>query len=159
MAQRVLVGCPTSFHKEYCLKEYAESIKSLAYKHYDILLVDNSPNDEYLQKIKSLGINAIKGPYNENARDRIVISRNILKEYAIKNNYEYLLSLEQDVMPPKDIIERLLGHNKKVISGIYFARNAIGNGISLIPLAYKEIPSKEELPSMRPLNEHELFYA
>lgn len=155
---KVLVGCPTSFHKEYCLKLYADAVKNLSYGNCDILLVDNSPSDSYINKIKALGINAIKGPYHENARDRIVISRNILKDYAIKNKYDYFLSLEQDVIPPKDIIERLLSHKKKVISGIYFARNIIDSKVLFIPLAYKEVPSSDELPSMRPLNEQELFY-
>ncbi|MBS3108745.1 glycosyltransferase family 2 protein [Candidatus Woesearchaeota archaeon] len=158
MNPRVLVGCPTSFHKEYCIELYADSIKNLTYNNYDILLVDNSPDEKYLNKIKSLGINAIKGLYYESARDRIVASRNLLKEYVLKNNYDYLLSLEQDVIPPPDIIERMLSHNKKVISGVYFARNVFENEKILIPLAYVEMPSKNDLPSMRPLNEFELFY-
>ncbi len=77
---KVLVGCPTSNHKEYCLKQYAEAVKKLTYKNYDILLVDNSENDEYLKKIKSEGIEAIKGPYHELARERIIESRNILRQ-------------------------------------------------------------------------------
>lgn len=159
MNKRVLVGCPVSSHKEYCLELYANTVKNLTYTNYDILLVDNSTDDSYLRKIRSLGINAIKDQYQENARDRIVSSRNLLREYAIKNNYDYLLSLEQDVIPPLDIIERLLSHDKKVISGIYFARNIINGKASLIPLAYVEIPSDDELPPMRPLNEYELFYS
>ena len=153
--EKVLVGCPTSFHKEYALNEYAKAVKNLSYKNYDVLLVDNSPDGNYLRKIKSLNLNAIKGPYFESARDRIVTSRNILKDESIKN-YDYLLSLEQDVIPPRDIIERMLKHNKKVITGVYFARNIIQGEKKLIPLAYKEIPSENELPDMRPLNEFEL---
>ena len=156
MNHKVLVGCPTSFHKGYCINEYAEAIKNLSYDNYDILLVENSEDNEYYKKIKQLNIPVIKGPYFESARDRIVASRNILKEKAIQS-YDYLLSLEQDVIPPKDIIERMLSHNKKVISGIYFNRNVFEDGIKLIPLAYVEIPGNEELPSMRTLNENELL--
>ena len=61
MKPKILVGCPTSFHKEYCLNEYAKSVKELSYNNYDILLVDNSSDDNYLDKIKSYGLNAIKG--------------------------------------------------------------------------------------------------
>ena len=32
---RVLVGCPTSFHKEYALKQYTEAVKNLNYKKGD----------------------------------------------------------------------------------------------------------------------------
>ena len=56
----------------------------------------------------------------EDVRQRIVDSRNILRDYALKNNYDYFLSLEQDVIPPRDIIPRLLGRNKKIVSGVYF---------------------------------------
>lgn len=156
--KKVLVGCPTSFHKEYCLEQYANAVKNLTYKNYDVLLVDNSPDDVYLNKIRDYGINALKGPYHEGARNRIITSRNLLRKYAIDNNYDFLLSLEQDVIPPPDIIECLLSHNKKVISGIYFARNTVNNNVELIPLAYKEVPTKEDLPSMRPLNEQELLH-
>ena len=155
---KVLVGCPTSFHKEHCLQQYAEAVASLTYPNYDILLIDNSPDDKYLEKIRQFEIPAIKGPYFDSARDRIVASRNILREYAIKNNYDYLLSLEQDVIPPKDVIERMLIHNKQVISGIYFNRELVNQGLTLVPLAYsksKEVPG--QLPSMKPLNKQELW--
>jgi len=39
---KILLGCPTSDYKEYCLKEYVKSVKTLDYPCYDILLVDNS---------------------------------------------------------------------------------------------------------------------
>ncbi|MBI2109713.1 hypothetical protein HYT58_00885 [Candidatus Woesearchaeota archaeon] len=136
---KILVGCPTSDHKEYCLKEYSESINSLSYKNYDILLVDNSKTNDYYNKIKSLGINAIKDPYQEKARDRIISSRNILREYALKNNYDYLLSLEQDVIPPRDVIEKLTSHDKKVVSavvcGMYNNR--------LKPMVYMQMTKEE----------------
>jgi hypothetical protein len=152
---KVLIGCPTSDHKAYCLKQYADSVKGLTYGNYDILLVDNSENDEYLEKIKKEGLPAIKGPYYERARDRIVSSRNILREKAMWE-YDYFLSLEQDVIPPKDIIERLLKHGKEITTGIYFANNAMPDGSkALIPLAYKLID--EKTLSMQPLSEEEVF--
>ena len=36
---KVLVGCPTSFHKDYCLKEYVVGLNKLTYKNKDILLI------------------------------------------------------------------------------------------------------------------------
>jgi len=153
--KKVLVGCPTSFHKEYCFKEYLKGIKSLTYPNCDILLIENSEDNTYFNKIKK-HLPTIKGPYHESALDRIIDSRNILREKVLKGNYDYLFSLEQDVIPPKETLNKLIKHNKKVISGIYFVRNPIQGQIKLIPLAYKEIPSEEELPSMRPLNDMEL---
>lgn len=156
MKPKVLVGCPTSFHKEYCLDKYADAVKNLTYDNYDILIVDNSKDNEYFNKIKQKGLLVIKGPYFEGARDRIIASRNILRQKVIDDNYDYFLSLEQDVIPPKDIIEKLLSHDKKVVSGIYFARNVMNDKkIELIPLAYILLDEKDL--SMRPLNDNELW--
>ena len=120
MKLKILVGCPTSDYQEYALQEYAEAIKSLTYKNYDHLLVDNSKENSYLKKIKATGLQAIKSTYFESAKKRILTSRNILRQRVIEKNYDYLLSLEQDIIPPKDIIERLLKSKKEIISAVYF---------------------------------------
>ncbi|MDD5649904.1 MAG: hypothetical protein PHF86_05705 [Candidatus Nanoarchaeia archaeon] len=131
MNPKVLVGCPTSFHKKYALKEYVQAIKSLTYDNYDILIVENSENNDYFDEIKK-ELPCMKDKWFENARERIVHSRNILRELTLKE-YDYFLSLEQDVIPPKDIIERLLEHNKKVISALYFKTDPNG---TLSPLLW-----------------------
>lgn len=120
MNPKILVGCPTSGLYEFCLDEYVKAVKSLTYKNYDVLLVDNSKDDNYKKKIQAKGLKSIKGPYFESAMKRITESRNLLRKYFLENNYDYLFSLEQDVIPPKDVIEKLLKHNKKIIAGIYF---------------------------------------
>ena len=134
VSPKILVGCPTHEVKDYCLELYAKAVKSLTYKNFDVLLVDNSPNDAYLEKIKSFGLNAIKGPGFETAIKRIIASRNLLRKHFLENDYDYLFSLEQDVLPPPDAIEKLLQHKKKIISGVYFnvQRNLAGK---VIPLA------------------------
>jgi GT2 family glycosyltransferase len=158
MTLKLLVGCPTSFHKEYSLKEYADSVKSLDYNNYDILIVDNSQDDVYLNKIKEYGLNAIKGPYFKGAIKRIIESRNILRKYVLDNNYDYFLSLEQDVIPNKDILNKLISHNKEVVSGIYFVHNIINNQKKLIPQVFIELKNKtNELPDMRWLTETEFL--
>ena len=126
---KILIGCPTSEHKAYCLKEYVEVVKKL---DCDVLLVDNSEGEDYYNKLKELGINVIKDKYFPKARDRIVSSRNLLRQYCLDNNYDYLFSLEQDVIPPLDIIEKLLNSGKKVIGGLYYKVD----GKELTPIAW-----------------------
>ena len=158
MLPKVLVGCPTSFHKEYALKQYAEAVKNLDYKNYDVLLVDNSPEDNYLNKVKEYGLNIIKGNYFESAIKRIITSRNILKRYALANNYDYLFSLEQDVMPNKDSLSKLINHNKEVVSGIYFVHNIVNDQRLLVPQVFIELENKtNNLPDMRWITEQEVF--
>ena len=152
---KVLVGCPTANYKEYCLEEYAKAVKSLTYANYNILLIDNSKGNDYVEKIKKLNLPVKKGQWFEGALQRIITSRNILREEVLEKECEYFLSLEQDVIPPKDIIERLLKHKKEVISAIYFAHNVVEGKRRLIPLSYKLLDEKDL--SMRPLNEDELW--
>jgi len=79
---KILVGCPTSDYKSYCLKEYAEAVKSLTYKNYDILLADNSKDNKYCKELDKYKLNYIKCDYTESARERIVNSRNKLRNYS-----------------------------------------------------------------------------
>lgn len=117
---RVLVGCPTSELKSYCLEEYIKGLKSLTYKNFDILIVDNSKDESYVKKIKSFGVPVIKSDYFKYAKDRVIKSRNILRKYVLEKGYDYFLSLEQDVIAPVNIIEGLLRHGKKIISGVVY---------------------------------------
>ena len=89
---KVLVGCPTYFNKEYALEKYAASIKALTHDGFqmDILLVDNSAGEEYFKKIKAIGLPVVKGPWHEKARDRIIASRNVLRDKAIGRRLQSL---------------------------------------------------------------------
>lgn len=156
---KVLVGCPTSEHKEYCLEEYARAIKNLTYKNCDILLVDNSKEDTYLEKIKEKGINVTKGHWFEGARKRIYESRNLIREKFLEQDYDYFFSLEQDVIPPANVIEKLLERNKKIVSGVYYSPGTIfteqPQGGKIMPLAWVSKDDKN-LCRMRILNPEEV---
>ena len=117
---RVLVGCPISDYHSYCVNEYLEGLRNIKYDNFEVVLVDNSKDDSYSEFLKKQGFNVIKMPYVDNARDRIIFSRNKLKEFLLENGFDYFLSLEADVIAPVDIIDRLLLHSKNVVSAVYF---------------------------------------
>lgn len=118
---KILVGAPTAAPYRYCLAEYATRVKELSYPNYDVVLVDNSETEGYNEVIESQGLKAIHVPgFVSDSRERLATSRNVLREKVLQEGYDYLLSLEQDVIPPKDIIEILLQHKKKVMTGVYF---------------------------------------
>tara|TARA_Y100000310_G_scaffold201978_1_gene202048 strand:- start:972 stop:1679 length:708 start_codon:yes stop_codon:yes gene_type:complete len=146
---RVLVGCPTSDHKSYCLKEYSEMLKSLSYSNFDVLLIDNSKTGDYYKRIKDLRIPVEKIDYVEPARERIVRARNLIVEKVLEGDYDYFLSLEQDVIPPSDAIQRLLLHNKDIVSALYFKKCDIKVGDSfrkeVLPLVYVEHDKSKDL--------------
>ncbi|MEK6839347.1 MAG: hypothetical protein AABX72_00225 [Nanoarchaeota archaeon] len=117
---RILVGCPTYEGYRYCLKEYADRVQSLTYPNYDVALADNSLGPEYSYEMNKQGLRVVKGRHLKNVYERIVESRNLLRDLVLKGKYDYFLSLEQDVIPPANIIEQLIRHNKDVVSGIYY---------------------------------------
>ena len=152
MLPKILVGCPTSFHKEYCFDKYVAGVKALTYGNFDVLLIDNSQDNIYFNKIKKSGLNVVKGKWFEGALDRIISSRNILRQKVLDGGYDYFFSLEQDVVPPPDVLERMIKHDKKIVSGVYFANNRLSDGsTSLIPLVYK-LTDKKTL-TMVPIDE------
>ena len=138
---KVLIGCPVSDYHSYCTGEYLAAVKSLTYPNHDILLIDNSKEAEFFKFLKKQkGINVIRDQYHQNPRKRIVESRNILRQHMLDNNYDYFLSLEQDIIPPKDIIERVLSHSKDILTGVYCGNIKVENKIMILPLVYKFPP-------------------
>ncbi len=117
---KVLVGCPTYEKYEYCLERYLHAIKELTYKNYDLLLVDNSKESTFATELQKKGINVLRVEWIEDPGLRVERSRNKLREEFLRRDYDYFLSLEQDVIPPKDVIERLVKHEKDVVAGVYY---------------------------------------
>lgn len=108
------------------------------YQHFDILLVDTSPDGSYLSLLKEKGIPAIKGKQSEDVRNLLVENRNILREKFLKGKYDFFFSLEQDVIPEPDALKRLLSHNKDIVAGIYLNTMRLKGKNVLLPLAFHE---------------------
>ena len=135
---KILVGCPTYGEYSYCLERYAYAVKNLMYPNYDILLVDNSKDDSYVEMIEELGLPVESTPHRKKARDRIIESRNLMRDVVLKKGYDYLFSLEQDVIPKPDILLKLLAHDKKIVSGVYFSPQKLMNGDVVVkPIVFK----------------------
>ena len=117
---KVLIACPTWEGKDYILERFAERVKQLDYPNYDILLIDNSKGNKYYKRIKALGLPVIRSKWYEGSRRRIVEARNMIREKVLKEGYDYYFSLEQDIIPPKNILKELLSHKKKIICGWYY---------------------------------------
>lgn len=120
MEPRILVGCPTAAPYAYCLEAYAKRVRELTYPAYDVLIADNSSGDEYLRQLRQAGLQAIQTPHLPDVRERVIHARNRLRDHMLCNGYDYFFSLEQDVIPPIDVLERLLRHQKPVVSGVYY---------------------------------------
>ncbi len=150
----VLVASPTYDAMRYCFREFIDSLKAINFDKggFDILLMDNSKKEEFFNELKmEKGIIALKDDTKEdkNVR-RLVSSRNKILDYAILNNYEYVLMMDSDVIPPKEILRSLVECDKDIVSGLYFGEFSISGKIKELPVAWK-LFSEEEFNEMKRL--------
>ena len=117
---KVLIAAPQHDSKKYSWEVWKERVKNLTYPNYEVFLAENSDNDSFYKEIKSCGFLAKRVGHDvEGVLERTAIAHEACRLQAIDGNYDYLLHLETDVIPPYDIIERLLTNNKKVVSATY----------------------------------------
>ena len=134
---KILIGCPTYNKQAYCLDRFLEALQHIDFPNYDILLVDNTEeSNEYYEHIKNKGIAVIKDNTKGSARQKLESSRNILRQKALEGNYEYLLTLDQDIIVPKDILQKLLENKKDFVTGIYFTHMEKQGIIKTIPVIF-----------------------
>lgn len=117
---KVLVATVTYEGKDYVWEKYLSNIKSLEYDNYDFLVVDNTRRTKYYKKLLKYGVTALHSPRGENSRTALVNSYNMIRDYMLARDYDYLLIVESDLIPPVDIIQRLLKHDKEVVGCIYY---------------------------------------
>ena len=72
-------------------------------------------------------------------RDRVTIAHDELRKYALKENFDYLLVLDQDIIPPRNIIEQLMQHKKDAISALYFGHHEVNGENKIMPFAWSFI--------------------
>jgi GT2 family glycosyltransferase len=117
---KVLVCAPQHDSKNYAFDLWWERVKNLTYPNYQVYLADNSSTEENTKAIEALGIKAewVK-PLEEGLYFTMAAAHNKCREYALNNGFDYILHLETDVIPPMDVIERLMKNKKKVCAGMY----------------------------------------
>jgi hypothetical protein len=119
---KILLAAPTSKLKDYCFQRWVKHIKSLTYP-MDVLIVDNTPDGgKYAKSVVAKHFKVIhieKNP-GEDIYHLICRSQNILRNYFLKNGYDYFFSLESDQFPPVNVLEYLLSKDKLVMSLPYY---------------------------------------
>jgi len=124
---KVLVAAPQNKIKMYAWPDYigrATNLTAINYT-YDLFFVDNSKTKDNAKEIMRQGIPCQwLNPKNKQNQQYIADSMEVIRHKAIQGNYDILVVLETDIIPPRDFIERLLLHQKNVVSGAYF----IGQG-------------------------------
>lgn len=117
---KVLIAAPQHSSKAYCFEDWYMNVKQFTYPNADILLVDNSDTDEFFNYMKQFDLILhridVRG---KTTLERMTESHNVCRQYALDNNYDYLLHLETDVFPQFDVIDNFLCHGKGIIGATY----------------------------------------
>lgn len=117
---KVLLAAPQHDSKKYCWETWRDRVKNLTYPNFDVYIADNSETEDFSKEIKEDGFICERIGYNiKSVLERTTKAHEACRLYALNNGYDFLFHLETDVIPPLDVIERLLTQNKKVVSGIY----------------------------------------
>ena len=122
MEPKVLVASPTYEGHKYVIEEYLDRVKNLSYPYYSVLLANNGKTKTFTRWLIKQGVKVLKTPYVDNPFERIKISRNTIINYVLQHpDIEYVLLLDTDVIPPKNIIQKLLKHKKNLAGGLVHA--------------------------------------
>lgn len=124
---KILLISVTYEGKDYCFRDFHLQLKNLTYPNLSILFCDNSNDASYFNKLNNLqGIKAIRiNPKGKEIGKVIAESYEACRQYAIRNDFDYMFCLESDIfIKTNSIIEELLLPKKPVISAIY----PIGHG-------------------------------
>lgn len=142
---RVLVAGPVFDGMEYCVRNFLDRIKSLSYDNYDVFLVDNSEGRDFAKRLKKkYDVNVLHLDLGDMAgMKKIVRCRNRIFSYAVEKGYDYVLMMDSDVIPPVNIIERLLVHEKDIVSGLYRGLFNVDNRQEFKSVAWKCLSEEE----------------
>lgn len=125
---KILVAFPTSDKKKYCEEDFIKQITTFSYPIYDIFVVDNSKDPNKVKRWHENGIKAIHEPINGDFREELARHQNIIREYFLRGEYDYLFMLESDVFAGEAIIEKLVGYAETYQAGAVTATYEIMKG-------------------------------
>lgn len=118
--KKVLVSCPTSSVKEYCMPEWLANVQNFTYPNYDVFMCDNSSDYQFYSRWKNvIDMERIDPKRHKSFQACLAASHERCRLRAISGNYDYLLHLESDVFPPANVIERLMDAGKGIVGGVY----------------------------------------
>lgn len=117
---KVLVGITVFDGKEYIWDKFYENLKKLDYPNYDIMVVDNSASKKFYKKLLKQGVPITHIKRAETSREALADAQNVIRDKVLSEDYDYLLFVESDLLPPRDIIQRLMRHNQLSVGVMYY---------------------------------------
>ncbi len=129
LMEKILICAPTHKSKNYCAEKWLSTLQTLTYPNFEVIVFDNTndggANAEHLNHLAaalcvSYHFTAVNTATKKELLARITEGHNHCRAYALGQGYKHMLHLETDVMPERDVIERLLAHKKAVVGALYY---------------------------------------
>jgi len=124
---KILIGTPIHISKDYCMERWLENVAKLRQQTpADLLLVDNSPGLDYMEKVKKYcekygitnyriehleipqGKGISKEEIDEEIHERVAKSREIIRQKILSSNYDVLFSWACDQIISKNALDKLI---------------------------------------------------
>ncbi len=119
---KILIASPQSDIKNYCFLDWYLNVKRISYPQarVDVFLADNSDTQDNCKMLESMGVKCKHIPKNgRGIIETMAECHQACVDYAIDNNYDYLLHLETDVFPSHDVLNNLMSLSKPIACGLY----------------------------------------
>lgn len=112
---KILIGTPIHESKDYSIDRWLKSVVDQSYPA-DLLLVDNSPDEKYIQKLKKklkkhqleAKIIRLNFPTDPGLDIRIQTSQETIRRFVLRKNYDAWFSWECDQIIPNDALFKLV---------------------------------------------------
>jgi len=143
---KVLIAVTAYDKKKYIIDRFLDSLQQIYYNtinsntSVDILIVDSSKTQEYADYIRYKGFNVESIEPSEDDKETLRDAYNHAREVFLEKDYDYFFSLEQDIIPDPDILNKLLKHKKNICSGLYY----LGDKPCCMVGKVKEVPPGRE---------------
>ena len=149
--EKVLIGTPIYDGSRRFLEKYLDGVKK---QNADLILIDNSKDDDFYNFLKSKGLNVIKIENKGNKFENVFESRKKIVEEFLNGGYEYLFWVDSDVVLDENALNKLISCNKDIVSGVYFSTFNYNGIKAILPVAYKFGPEEElryplQIPEMK----------
>lgn len=121
---KILIGTPIHVSKDYCMERWLKNVSELKYPA-DLLLVDNSPDLNYVERVKNYlkkyGVNNYKMKHleipqgkevnksvDEQIHERVARCQEIIRQEILAKDYDAWFSWECDQLIPTNALDKLI---------------------------------------------------
>ena len=133
----------TNGKKRYCLDQLLQTLRGQNVPA-DLLFVVNNGESAYATLLRSMNVKVVEDPKPATTRiEKNLNGRAYLREYALRNGYDYLFFVDSDVMVPKQGLQLLLELNTDIACGAFLSEFTIDGKTVIAPVLFKDLGNGE----------------